>query len=39
MYTSDCYGWFDEFCDYCWYCPYASSCYYYTYGEQLDDYY
>ncbi len=35
----DCYGWFDDFDDYCClYCPCRYDCFYYTYGYYWDEY-
>jgi hypothetical protein len=34
-----CYGWFDEFDDYCYYhCPYSYECEMIAYEYDLDDY-
>lgn len=38
----DCYGWFDDFDNYCWSrCPDGYKCFYLTYGYywDKDDYY
>ena len=36
----ECFGWFDNWDDYCWYnCPYSRSCEYATYGYSQYGYY
>lgn len=36
----DCFGWFDDFDDYCCFeCPCGYACFYYTYGYYWDDEY